>query len=78
MEIDDVDFEVIKLAVENGISDPVFWHSRTPDERLIAIELMRRKKYGYDENSMPRLKRVIEFIDLSGYKKKPAADLPPE
>jgi hypothetical protein len=66
MKIDDAAFEEIKLAVETGV-DPVFWHSRTPEERLIAVELMRQKKYGYDEHSMPKFQRVLEIVGLKMY-----------
>src|SRR5260370_34550774 len=59
--------EEIKLAVESGITDRSFWHSRTPEERLWAMELMRRRIYGYDETSMPRLQRVLEVRQLKRY-----------
>jgi hypothetical protein len=59
MEIDDADFEVIKQAVENG-ADKSFWHSRTPQERIIAMELMRRRAYGYDEHSMAKMQKVLK------------------
>ncbi len=64
MKIDDAAFEAIKLAVETGVTDRAFWHSRTPDERIAAMELMRQRAYGYDEHSMPRLQRVIEIATL--------------
>ena len=70
MKIDDTAFEVIKAAVEAG-ADPAFWHSRTPEERLIAVELMRQKKYGYDEHSMPKFQRVIEIVSLKRYHARP-------
>lgn len=70
MKIDDAAFEAIKLAVETG-ADPTFWHSRTSEERLIAVELMRQKKYGYDEHSMPKLQKVIEIVDLKKYHAQP-------
>ena len=70
MKIDDAAFEEIKLAVETG-ADRVFWHSRTPEERLIAVELMRQKKYGYDEHSMPKFQRVIEIVSLKRYNARP-------
>ena len=57
----------IKAAVESGITDREFWHSRTPQERIWAAELMRRKKYGYDENSVPRIQKVFEVVKLKRY-----------
>jgi hypothetical protein len=70
MKIDDADYEAIKLAVETE-ADPAFWHSRTPEERIMAMELMRRRAYGYDEHSMPKLQRVIEIVDLKRYHAPP-------
>jgi len=62
MTIDDADFEAIKLAVESGITDPAFWLSRTVDERLVAIELMRQRAWGYDAQSVPKLQKVFEVV----------------
>jgi hypothetical protein len=70
MKIDDAAFEAIKLAVETG-ADPAFWHSRTPDERIAAMELIRRRAYGYDEHSMPKFQRVIEIVNLKRYDARP-------
>jgi hypothetical protein len=43
--------------------DKAYWHSRTPKERLHALELMRQKTYGY-EPATARLKRVLEITQL--------------
>lgn len=40
---------------------PAYWHSRTPQERLKALELMRRRAYGYDQ-ATARLQRVLEIV----------------
>jgi hypothetical protein len=40
--------------------DKEFWLSRTPNERLEALELMRQIIYGYDP-SVTRLQRVFEI-----------------
>jgi len=71
MKIDEAAFEEIKLAVETG-ADPAFWHSRTQEERMMALELMRERAYGYDEYSVPKLQRVIEFATLKHYGLSPA------
>ena len=63
----DKEFEAIKLAVETHGSDPRYWRSRTPQERIWAVELMRQRAYGYDEHSVPKLQRVIEFATLKHY-----------
>jgi hypothetical protein len=56
-------FKAIELAVEAG-ADIAYWHSRTPQERMWAVELMRQRAYGYDDQSVPEFQRVIEFVDL--------------
>ena len=66
-ESDETKLEEIKMAVENRVTDREFWHSRTPEERIWAMELMRRRDYGYDEHSVPRIQRVIEFATLKHY-----------
>jgi hypothetical protein len=59
--------EAIRKAVEDGVTDKAYWHSRTREERIWAMELMTRRAYGYDENSIPKLERVIEFATLKRY-----------
>jgi hypothetical protein len=68
--------KAIKLAVETGITDREYWHSRTPEERLWAVELMRQRAYGYEDHSVPRLERVIEFGTLKdeGSERSDASD----
>lgn len=39
-----------------------YWHSRTPDERLAAMELMRQAAYGYNDSATSRLQRVLEIV----------------
>jgi len=39
-----------------------YWLSRSPEERLEAVEIMRRILYGYDPSST-RLQRVIEVAE---------------
>jgi len=41
-----------------------YWLSKTPYERLEAVELMREIIYGYD-SSATRLQRVLEVTQLS-------------
>jgi hypothetical protein len=44
--------------------EKAYWLSKTPFERLEAVEQMRQILYGYDP-STTRLQRVIEFIQRS-------------
>lgn len=82
-ESDETKLEEIKLAIETHGSDPVYWRSRTPEERIWAVELMNRRAYGYDEHSVPKFQRVIEIATLKRYEPRPAeaensTDLPKE
>jgi hypothetical protein len=44
-------------------ADREYWRSRTPDERLEALELSRQIAYGYDPTArgLSRLFEVAEF-----------------
>jgi hypothetical protein len=43
--------------------DRAYWHSKTPEERLAAMELMRAINYGYDP-ATERLQRLLEVHEL--------------
>ncbi len=51
-----------------SLSDPSdekeFWLSKTPAERLQALEFLRQIVYGYDP-ATTRLQRVLEIAELS-------------
>ncbi len=49
-----------------------FWLSKTPYERLEAVELMRQIIYGYDP-SATRLQRVLEITQRSSEINKKAS-----
>ena len=52
--------------VVSGLHDKTdereFWLSKTPSERLVALELMRQVIYGYDP-STTRLQRVFSVVE---------------
>lgn len=50
-------FSVVDLG---DTSDDQYWWSRTPDERLEALEINRQIVYGYGPTA-PRLQRVFEI-----------------
>jgi hypothetical protein len=57
-------FEVTSLFEQTD--EKRFWLTRTPAERLQAVELMRQVLYGYDLSTV-RLQRVLEIAQrLSG------------
>lgn len=55
-------FEVASLFDESDEKE--YWLSKTPQERLEAVELMRQIIYGYDP-SATRLQRVLEITQRS-------------
>ena len=42
-----------------------YWRSRTPIERMIALEHIRQLAWGYDDANPPRLPRSPELLQLS-------------
>ena len=54
-------FEVASLDDEDP--DKVYWRSKSPQQRMEALELLRQIIYGYDP-ATTRLQRVLEVIDL--------------
>ena len=54
-------FEVQRI--EETSTDREYWHSKSPVERMEALELMRQIIYGYDP-ATTRLQRVLEVAEL--------------
>jgi len=52
---------VVLQAQGEGSDEKAYWASRTPEERLQALEVMRQIAYGYDPTTT-RLQRVLEVI----------------
>jgi hypothetical protein len=48
---------------EAAEDDRTYWQSKTPAERLTALELLRQIHYGYDP-ATTRLQRVLAVIEL--------------
>lgn len=63
VKLDKTAFEVFSSFEEADAADRAYWHSRTPEERLQAVELMRQSAYGYDP-ATARLQRVLEITQL--------------
>lgn len=60
--VDRSQFSVTSLS-EAEAKDLAYWRSRTPDERLAALELSRQIAYGYDPTArgLSRFFEVVEF-----------------
>jgi hypothetical protein len=61
-ELDRSAFRVDLLSAESD--EPAFWRSKTPAERLEALEFLRQINYGYDP-ATARLQRVLEVVELA-------------
>lgn len=59
--IDKSAFSVV--ALEDEDDDKEFWLSKTPEERLQTVELLRQLNYGYDP-AIARLQRVFGVDEL--------------
>ncbi len=60
-KMDKTAFSVTTLSEKSN--DKEYWLSKTPQERLEALELMRQINYGYDPTTA-RLQRVLEIVEL--------------
>ena len=62
LRMDKTAFSVTSLFDESD--EKAYWLSKTPDERLEAMELMRQIIYGYNPSTI-RLQRVFEVAELT-------------
>jgi hypothetical protein len=61
VRIDRTAFSVVPLGDE--ADDRAYWLSRSVEERLEALELMRQMNYGYDPHTA-RLPRILEITTV--------------
>ena len=61
--VDKEAFSVMSSFEEADAADKAYWHSKTPQERMAALELMRQINYGYDPTT-ERLQRVLEIAEF--------------
>ena len=54
-------FSVTTLQEQD--SDVEYWKSKTPKERILAVEFLRQLNYGYDP-ATERLQRDFEFAEF--------------
>jgi hypothetical protein len=65
MDFPNLDRDAFRVdALGDESDEKAYWHSRTPLERLQALELLRQIHYGYDP-ATSRLQRVFEVAKLS-------------
>jgi hypothetical protein len=64
-EIPRLDKRILKVTALTDMNDEKnYWLSRTPEERLNAVEFNRRMVYGKDRTAA-RLQRFLEIIERS-------------
>jgi hypothetical protein len=63
IRLDKTAFRVHSLHEEGD--DRAFWWSKSPDERLLALEMMRQSMFGYDPLT-DRVQRVLTVSPLGG------------
>ena len=52
---------VLSVASLHDASDDAYWQSRTPEERLMAIQINRQAAYG-KSSATGRLQRILEVV----------------
>ena len=62
-KMDKATFSVLSSFEKADEADKTYWHSKTPQERLEALELMRQINYGYNPIT-ERLQRVLEVDEF--------------
>ncbi len=63
MEMPRLDKTVVTVGTLDDTAERrTYWHSRTPDERLEAMEQLRRINYG-EHASTARLQRFLEVAE---------------
>ena len=62
--VDKEEFSVLSSFEEADEADKAYWHSKSPQERMVALELMRQINYGYDPTT-ERLQRVLEIAEFT-------------
>jgi hypothetical protein len=62
----DWDVQVFHSFAEADEADRQYWRSKTPEERMEALEQIRGMAWGYDPNAQtrPEFQRVIEIVKL--------------
>ena len=59
--LDRAHVEVVDSFEEGEKRDREYWHSRTPEERLLYMEYLRRTNYG--RAALAPLVRVLELVE---------------
>lgn len=63
-KLDRTKFAVFDSFEESKRAEREYWRRCTPEERLTALEMLRRNTFGYDENERG-LRGFFEIVDRS-------------
>ncbi|MGQ0542622.1 MAG: hypothetical protein ACT4O9_12335 [Blastocatellia bacterium] len=63
-KVDRTKFRVFDSFEESKRSEREYWRSCTPEERLTALEMLRKTTFGYAENERG-LRGFFEVVDRS-------------
>ena len=63
VRMDKTAFSIVSLTEESDEKE--FWQTKTPQQRLEAVELLRQLNYGYDP-ATTRLQRVLTIAEFKG------------
>ncbi len=62
VKLDRTKFAVFDSFEDSKQSEREYWRSCTPEERLTALEMLRKATFGYDENERG-LRGFFEVVD---------------
>ena len=62
IKMDKTHLSVVDLHDDTSEEDRNYWLSKSPEERFIALELLRQQLYGYDSTTA-RLQRILEVAE---------------
>ncbi len=62
-KMDKTKFEILDLHEDTKKRDREYWMGKSPQERFIALELLRQRAFNYDPTTS-RLQRVFEIAEL--------------
>jgi hypothetical protein len=58
-----LDRSVFTVGTFDDDDAPGYWRTRSPEDRLAALEFLRRMMYGYDPVA-DRIQKTLEFDEL--------------
>ncbi|MBI2422897.1 MAG: hypothetical protein HYV27_08705 [Candidatus Hydrogenedentes bacterium] len=64
-------FKKLKLGDDTAAADLEYWLSRPPEERVAAVEILRKQQYG----NAGRIQRVVRIVKRSTGRLRDLADL---